>query len=158
MRADRIAVRCRRDARCRHCKDTKEYLNQKGTKIRVFRVRFRAPFLPPFFPRFPSSFPFRPCALCHHPSPLHLPIYPPLWSPGKLRFRYPSDLGTLYCPADSDSALESDCRAQFGRPSTRRGCRICVTGTVAGPTARRNNVLASKCEYPPFRYPTLLHM
>ena len=25
--------------------------------------------------------------------------------------------------------------------------------TVAGPTARRYNVLASKCEYPPFRYP-----
>ena len=25
--------------------------------------------------------------------------------------------------------------------------------TVAGLTARRNNVLASKCEYPPFRYP-----
>ena len=33
-------------------KATKEYLNQRGTKIRVFRVRFRAPFLPPFFPRF----------------------------------------------------------------------------------------------------------
>ena len=27
--------------------------------------------------------------------------------------------------------------------------------TVAGPTARRDNVLASKCEYPPFRYPPL---
>ena len=25
--------------------------------------------------------------------------------------------------------------------------------TVAGPTARRDNVLASKCEYPPFRHP-----
>ena len=25
--------------------------------------------------------------------------------------------------------------------------------TVAGPTARRDNVVASKCEYPPFRYP-----
>ena len=25
--------------------------------------------------------------------------------------------------------------------------------TVASPTARRDNVLASKCEYPPFRYP-----
>ena len=25
--------------------------------------------------------------------------------------------------------------------------------TVAGPTAQRDNVLASKCEYPPFRYP-----
>ena len=27
----------------------------------------------------------------------------------------------------ADSALASDCRAQFGLPSTRRGCRICVT-------------------------------
>ena len=27
----------------------------------------------------------------------------------------------------ADSVLASDCRAQFGRPSTRRGCRICVT-------------------------------
>ena len=26
-------------------------------------------------------------------------------------------------------------------------------GTVAGPAAQRVNVLASKCEYPPFRYP-----
>ena len=25
--------------------------------------------------------------------------------------------------------------------------------TVAGPTARSDNVLASKCEYPPFHYP-----
>ena len=27
----------------------------------------------------------------------------------------------------ADSVLSSDCRAQFGRPSTRRGCCICVT-------------------------------
>ena len=27
----------------------------------------------------------------------------------------------------ADSVLASDCRAHFGRPSTRRGCRICVT-------------------------------
>ena len=27
----------------------------------------------------------------------------------------------------ADSALASDCRTQFGRHSTRRGCRICVT-------------------------------
>ena len=26
--------------------------------------------------------------------------------------------------------------------------------TVAGPTARRDDALASKCEYPPFRYPS----
>ena len=28
--------------------------------------------------------------------------------------------------------------------------------TVAGPTAQTDNVLASKCEYPPFRYPLLI--
>ena len=27
----------------------------------------------------------------------------------------------------ADSVLASDCRAQFGLPSTRRGCRMCVT-------------------------------
>ena len=27
----------------------------------------------------------------------------------------------------ADSVVASDCRAQFGLPSTRRGCRICVT-------------------------------
>ena len=35
---------------------TKEYLNQRCTKIRVFRVCFRAPFLPPFFPHFSPLF------------------------------------------------------------------------------------------------------
>ena len=30
-------------------------------------------------------------------------------------------------PRGADSVLASDCRAQFGHPSTRRGCRICVT-------------------------------
>ena len=29
-------------------KATKEYLNHRGTKVRLFRVCFRAPFLPPF--------------------------------------------------------------------------------------------------------------
>ena len=34
---------------------------------------------------------------CHHFFPLHLPLYSPLFflTPGKLRFRYPSDLGAL---------------------------------------------------------------
>ena len=73
-------------------KATKEYLNQRGAKIRVFRACFRAPFLPPFFPHFPPSFPFRPCdspttsPLCTSPcTPLFL-------APGKVRFRYPSDV------------------------------------------------------------------
>ena len=69
-------------------KATKEYLNHRGTKIRVLQVCFRAPFIPPFFPHFPPSFPFRPCSLSHHLSLLHLPLYPPFLPPGKLRFRY----------------------------------------------------------------------
>ena len=40
-------------------KATKEYLNQRGTKIRVFRECFRAPFLALFFPHFPSLFPLQ---------------------------------------------------------------------------------------------------
>ena len=39
-------------------------------------------------------------------------------------------LGSQYDVAatrGADSVAASDCRAQFGRPSTRRGCRICVT-------------------------------
>ena len=58
-------------------KDTKEYLNQRGTKIRVFRDRFRAPFLPPLSPRFSPLFP--PQALFTFP-PL-LPSSPPPLSP-----------------------------------------------------------------------------
>ena len=52
-------------------------LNHRGTKIRVFLLRFGAPFLPPFFRHSPHSFPFRPCSLSHHFSPLQLPLYPP---------------------------------------------------------------------------------
>ena len=70
-------------------KATKEYLNQRDTKIRVFRVCFRAPFLPPFFPHFSPLFPLQ--ALCIL-APL-LPSSPPpsshpFWLPEK------SDLGT----------------------------------------------------------------
>ena len=75
---------------------TKEYLNHRGTKIRVFRVRFRAPFLPPFFPSFSPA--LSPSSPIHFPtiSPLFTsPCIPPFLTPGKLRFRYPSDLGTL---------------------------------------------------------------
>ena len=39
----------------------------------------------------------------------------------------------------ADSVLASDCRAQFGRPSTRRGCRICVT--VRLPVRRRGETM-----------------
>ena len=70
-------------------KATKEYLNQRGTKSRVFRVCFRTPFLPPFFPHFSPLFPLQ--ALCIL-APL-LPSSPPPSSP---LFRLPekSDLGT----------------------------------------------------------------
>ena len=65
--------------RSQNWKATKEYLNQRGTKIRVFQVCFRAPFLPPFFAHFSPSFPSKACSLSHHFSPLHLPLYPPFF-------------------------------------------------------------------------------
>ena len=45
----------------------------------------------------------------------------------------------------ADNALASNCRAQFGRPSTRRGCRICAT--VRLPVRPRGETMY------PFRYP-----
>ena len=51
--------------------------------------------------------------------------------------------GSLYDVAatrGADSVLASDCRAHFGRPSTRMS-HLCDS-TVASPTARRDNVLA----------------
>ena len=70
--------------------------NHRGTNIRVFWVCFRAPFLPPFFPHFPPLVPLQalftlPPLLPSSPPPLS----PPFLTPRKLRFRYPSDLGTL---------------------------------------------------------------
>ena len=71
-------------------KATKEYLNHRGTKIRVFRVCFRAPFPPTLFLSFfPPLSPSGPVHLSHHFSPLHPPLYPLLfWLPEN------SDLGT----------------------------------------------------------------
>ena len=60
----------------------------RGTKIRVFRVRFWAPFLPPFCPHFPPLSPT---------GPVHSPTTSPLFtSPCIPLFRLPenSDLGT----------------------------------------------------------------
>ena len=46
----------------------------------------------------------------------------------------------------ADTVLASDCRAQFGRPSTRDGMLRLCDSTVAGLAMWRDNVLASKCE------------
>ena len=70
-------------------KATKEYLNQRGTKIRVFRVCFRTPFLPPFFPHFSPLFPLQAlCILAPLLPSSPPPSSPPFWLPEK------SDLGT----------------------------------------------------------------
>ena len=78
-------------------KGTKEYLNQRGTKIRVFRVFFSGLFPSTLFPSFFP--PLSPSGPVHSPttSPLFTSPFhpPPFLTPGKLRFRYPSDLGTL---------------------------------------------------------------
>ena len=57
-------------------KATKEYLNHRGTKIRVFRVRFRAPSSHPFSLILP---PLSPSSPSHFPTTLHLPLYPPFF-------------------------------------------------------------------------------
>ena len=44
--------------------------------------------------------------------------------------------------------LANYCRVQFGRASTRSGILHLCDSAVAGPAARRDNVLASTCEYP----------
>ena len=70
-------------------KATKEYVNHRGTRIRVFRVRFRAPFLPPIFPQFS---PLSPSGPVHSPTtspPFTSPFIPPVSLPEN------SDLGTL---------------------------------------------------------------
>ena len=77
----------------------------RGTKIRVLGCAFGPLSSHPFSLIFPPSFSFKPCSLSHHFSPLHHPPFIPLFvTPGKLRFRYPSDLGTLLCPAMQTSA------------------------------------------------------
>ena len=60
-----------------HWKATKAYLNQRGTKIRVFRVLFRALFLPPFSPHFSPLFPLQGVFTL----PPLLPSSPPPFSP-----------------------------------------------------------------------------
>ena len=46
-------------------------------------------------------------------------------------------------------------RAIWSSFNKERMSHLCDS-TVASPTARRDNVLASKCEYPPFRYPPFI--
>ena len=64
-----------------------------------------------------------------------------VWRPGRQH--------DVAAAASADNVLASDCRAQFGRPSTESD------STVAGPATQRDNVLASKCEYPHFRPPSI---
>ena len=69
-------------------KATKEYLNQRGTKIRVFRVLSGA-FPPPFVPSFSPLFPLRALFTLPPPLPSSPPLSSPLfWLPEK------SDVGT----------------------------------------------------------------
>ena len=58
----------------------------------------------------------------------------------------------------ADSVLASDCRAQCGRPSIRRGFRICVTVRLpVGPRAE-NNVFGKQMRTPPLWVTTLLNV
>ena len=58
-------------------------------------------------------------------------------------------LRDVWCRQRTDKRLS---RAIWSSFNKERMSHLCDS-TVAGPTARRDNVLASKCEYPPFRYP-----
>ena len=53
------------------------------------------------------------------------------------------------CPQCTGKRLSHTIWSSFNKDRMSHLC----DSTVAGPTARRDNVLASKCEYPPFRYP-----
>ena len=78
---------------CLRWKATKEYLNQRGTKIRVF---LSGPFPPTLFLSFfPPLPPWSPVHFLTTSPLFASPFIPPFLTPGKLRFRYPSDLGTL---------------------------------------------------------------
>ena len=66
-------------------KATKQYLNQRGTKIGVFRVRFRARFLPRFFPHLSPLFPLQGLFTLQPLLPSSPPpLYPHFLTPGKL--------------------------------------------------------------------------
>ena len=73
----------------------------KSTKIRgvpkseFFECFFGPLASHPFSLIFPPSFPFRPCSLSHHFSPLHLSCFPPFLTPENSDLGTPSDLGTL---------------------------------------------------------------
>ena len=56
-----------------------KYLNQRGTKIRVFRVCFRTPFRPPFSPHFPTLFPLQALFTLTPLLPSSPPPLPPLF-------------------------------------------------------------------------------
>ena len=82
-------------------KAAKEYLNHRGTKSKVFRVCFLGPLSShPFSLISPPSFPLQ----APTTSPLTSPLSPSSLTPRKLRFRYPSDLGTLlvFCSGPAD--------------------------------------------------------
>ena len=53
------------------------------------------------------------------------------------------------CPQCTGKRLSRTIRSSFNK---ERMSDLCDS-TVAGPAAQRDNALASKCEYPPFRYP-----
>ena len=78
-----------------------EYLIIGAPKSKKFRGRFRAPFLgpPTVFPSFfPPLSPAGPVPSCGR-FPLFTSPFAAFRTPGKLRFRYPCDLRTFWCPS-----------------------------------------------------------
>ena len=54
--------------------------------------------------------------------------------------------------ASADNPLASDCRAQFGRPSIRKGCRNCVTVRLLVRPHRETMHWQANANTPPFRH------
>ena len=71
--------------------------------------------------------------------------------PLSCRFQAPTFRHPRLGPADN--VMASDCRAHFGCPSARRGCRICVT--VRLPVRPRGETMhwQANTNTPPFQYP-----
>ena len=85
-----------------------------------------------------------------------VPFFPARWQPsvghvkqrvskhGVMTFAWrPGSQYDVSATRGADIVLASDCRAQFGRPSARRGCRICVTVRLLV-RRRRDNVRVRK--------------
>ena len=73
---------------------------------------------------------------------------------GGYGIRRDQDVNTMPETDNADKVVASDCRAQFGLPSTRRGCRMHLCdSTVAGHGAERRCTITLFANISQMRYP-----